>query len=190
LLIDTVTLSLGEVRTAVGADSRAVLVAQGLDGHRQGDHLSKKVIQADHGSAKQAGLEVLSEAETTLGKPSHPFRICGFVTLRRFQHEPEIVAKRVRIALGTPAALETHTTDDVSLEQHILSHATGLEVESEGLLDLAELVAGAGFASAPPIGIHLEVEGLALVAKALDQELEFRHGAAYRNPRGARETVR
>jgi len=158
----------------------AILIAQGLKRHRQSDHLSKKIVQPNHRTSKPASLEVFPETYATLGESSLPFRISGFATLLRFQHQSELVAKRMRIALGAAAALESNFPVETTLEQDTFSDAADFELKDEGLLDLANLALSLPFPRVPPFAGRLEAKGFSLLAEPLDRELEIRHFEVFR----------
>lgn len=124
---------------------RAILAAQGLERHRQRDHLSKEIVQSDQRTPEPARFEIFPETDARLGEPSRPFGISGFAPLLGLQHEPKLVAKRMTIALGAAAAFEREPAGQSALQQDAVTDTAGFEVEFERPLGVATVAFGGSF---------------------------------------------
>ncbi len=180
--IGAVTSSIRKVDAAMCTHTGAILVTERLDRHRQSDHLSKEIVQMDHGSPKPARLEVLPQPDTTFGESSHAFQIIGFAALRRLEHQPKGVAERMRVALGAAAALQMDVGFETALQKDVLAGAHGVEYENEWGLDFHAGTFDFGFAGPPPGRARFEAKALSLLAESFDLNAEIRHRATSARP--------
>ena len=139
LLVFTVTTGILR-RTAVRAEPRAIFITEGLERHRERDHLSEEIVETDHGPAVRADLEILPEAHPVLRQPSLSFGI-GRLATERLEHQAIGIAKRMRIALAASAALETDLTLEIPLDHDVVGDPRSLERESERRLGDDRVVA-------------------------------------------------
>ena len=163
------------VQATVRADSQTPLIAEGLDRHRERDHLTQEIVQLNHRPPIQPCLEILSEADTVPSQAPLPLWVGGLMSLRRTQDQSIAVAKFMRIALGTAAALETDPTGDFSLDQHVVSHPCGGQREAEGRFDLPQRFLGDRLPIRPPFPARLEFVASRLLRQPLDLDLEVGH---------------
>lgn len=159
------------------ADPQAVLVTERLDRHRQRDHLAEKIIQSDLRPPIQPCLEVLPETQSVSCQPLLPFGIHGRSAARRLEHQPVRVTKRMRIALGAAAALESDPTGHFAFDQYVVPGARGGQLEMERRLDLAGLTSAFRLSRGPPIPIGFENEALRPIGQPLDLDQGVEHGS-------------
>jgi len=159
----------------VRTEPRTIFITEGLERHRQRDHLSEEIIEADDGPAIRAGLEILSETHPVLREPLLPFGI-GRPTAERLEHQAVGLAKRMRIALAAPTALETHFAGERPVDHDVVRNARGLQPELERRLDDDRIAVDRLVPHAPPRGRDLELEGGRPVGESLDLDAEIGHG--------------
>ena len=156
-------------------DARTVAPAEWLQRNRQGHHLAQKVVEPNHRTLEPAGLEVFAQAQSVLREAPDSLRICGHTILHRRENQPEIFTKRLRVAFGAAAALEPDPSRQPTFENDLLMDPLDPQIESEGRLDLEELVPGHPVAIFPPLPTRLEHMMLFGPGQPIHGELEFSH---------------
>lgn len=162
-------------RTAVRAEPRTIFITEGLEGHRERDHLSEEIVEADHGPSIRAHLEVIPEADSIFRESLFPFWIRG-PPPERFEDQPVGFAKRMRIALAASAALEADRALEIALDHHVFRNPGGVHREPKRRLDPHGVVFAVLGARRPPFRGHLEVEALGAVGEPLDLNAKVGHG--------------